>query len=86
MNDVIRVVTVSTSAIASKHYYYRLSLYGFKGDPPRSQFIEDLGNGFWDYGTAIKAGRKRAKELDCFFMEGITMGDSIEKLYKQIFS
>lgn len=68
----------------NKKGYWRISLYEYKGDPEVACFCKDMGKGFYDYRDAIKEGKRLAKELNYFFMENVTMGDSIMKIYCKI--
>lgn len=86
--DSTKVVTVSCVCrdppTSVNHYYYRLSLYVFIGDPPKAQFLKDLGFGFYDYHQAEEKAREEARFLHTLFIPGIEMMDSIEKVFKHI--
>lgn len=82
-DGIIRVVTISCPP-AYLGRYYRLSLYEFKGDPLIAHFVEDLGDGgFWMYAIAVDAAFTKANDLGITFVPDISMGDSIEKVFKR---
>lgn len=84
MDINIKVVTVNSPAHIGSSYF-RLSLYEFKGDPPIAYFVKDLGSGSWEINFAYSNGRRLAKEMGINFIPGISMGDSIDKIFKHIF-
>ncbi len=82
----VRVVTINKNREARLGTYYRLSLYEFKGDPPKAFFVQDLSEGFWDFKAGIYRGKQKAKELNVLFLDNISMGDSIQKVYAHVLS
>ncbi len=47
-------------------------------------FIQDLSEGFWDLKAGIYRGKQKAKELNVLFLDNISMGDSIQKVYAHV--
>lgn len=78
----IKVVTLSR-ADKREANYYRLSLYEFKGNPLIAYFEKDLEQGFWFKSFAEKAAFNKAKELGIMYVPDISMGDSIDKVFKR---
>lgn len=78
MSDTIKVVTLSRH---SPMNYWRVSIYEFRGDPPVAYFYEDGGVGSWDYINAVRIGKELAAARSMFFLENISMGNSIQKIY-----
>lgn len=93
MNDIIQIITISrpnfdftSNERTINCSYYRLSIFEFKGDPLKAQFKEDLNMGFWDYRLAKAEAQKQAKERNILFVPDISMGDSVEIVFKQVLS
>ena len=84
--ETVKVVTVNR-LYRNITTYYRLSIYEFRGDPPKAFFIQDLQEGFWgDLNMAIFRGKRKAKDLNLLFVDNISMGDSIQKIFAYILS
>lgn len=87
--ETIKIVTFNNFQCVRQgadNRYYRLSLYEFRGEPLKAFFVKDLDEGFWDLKTAIYGGRRKAKELNIQFLENVTMGDSIDRLFAKVLS
>lgn len=86
--DWIRAITVSKV----HSYYFRVSLYEFRscnavgdGTSLKACFKEDLEIGSWDFKMAVEIAKKLAIEKNIIYVPGISMGDSVDKVYKHIF-
>lgn len=83
----IKVLTVTRIGLAQSSFnynYYRLSVYEFKGEPPRAQFVEDVGLGFYNYSDAEREGKRRAQLLELQFCPGIQVMDNLEKVTRYV--
>ena len=83
-DGIIRIVTISFPALnPNLGKYYRLLLYEFTGDPLTAHFVKDLGVGFWMYILAVEAAFMKADALGITYVPHISMGDPIDKVFKQ---
>jgi hypothetical protein len=56
------------------------------GDPPTARFVEDLGTGSYFYEGLVEIAKNRSKELNLLFIPGVSMGSSIDVVFKHLFA
>lgn len=80
--ETLKVVTLV------KHHslldYVRATVFEFKGITPVAWFVRDLGCGFYDYEKGKEEAKKMARELGLHFVEGISMGTSIDVYWNEV--
>lgn len=87
MSENIQIITIDAPNYRERvdsRKYYRLSLYEFSGDLLVAYFKEDLEFGSWDYNFIYHEAQRQAKLRRINFIPNISMGDSIEKVFKHI--
>lgn len=85
-SDNIQAITVNRLSYDGNYgVYFRISIYEFRGEPLTAYFKEDLGVGSWDYPYLVEEARKESKSRKIIFAPNISMGDSVEKVWNEIY-